>query len=322
MDALREQRIGKLNASSRALVAAAYAGTGRNEGLEQLLAGVERDEQIRRQTGGNFGSVLRDRALVLLALLEAGPEDERIPELAARIGRDASAPGGWTTQETAFALLALGQLFQRQEERPPYAGRVLVAGRELARFDSNAPLLAELPDSGGPVAIELDPGYAPGSAFYSLQVRGIPTDEAFAPSSQGLEIERSLERRDGGGPSDAFEQGDLIRLRFRIRATQSRLENVVIRNLLPAGLEVENPRLATTEGDRIEAAHLDVRDDRILVFLDLRDLKWHTYDALLRAVSPGVFRLPPVQAEAMYDPQVRATGPRGELEIRVRSGGS
>ena len=46
-------------------------------------------------------------------------------------------------------------------------------------------------------------------------------------------------------------------------------------NLLPSGLEVENPRLQTTEqlpwvtDASFQLDYLDLRDDRILVFTDL-----------------------------------------------------
>ena len=39
---------------------------------------------------------------------------------------------------------------------------------------------------------------------------------------------------------------------------------------------------------------------------------------LVRAVAPGSFRLPPVQAEAMYNPAIRGTGARGTMEVKTR----
>jgi uncharacterized protein YfaS (alpha-2-macroglobulin family) len=35
-------------------------------------------------------------------------------------------------------------------------------------------------------------------------------------------------------------------------------------------------------------------------------------------VTPGVYRLPPVQVEAMYAPELRATGERGEFTVEAR----
>jgi uncharacterized protein YfaS (alpha-2-macroglobulin family) len=109
-----------------------------------------------------------------------------------------------------------------------------------------------------------------------------------------------------------------------VRSLSGPVQNVVIVNLLPSGLEVENPRLQTTEQTawitdaNLNLAYMDLRDDRILLFTNLPPDSWQTHYALVRAVAPGSFRLPPVQAEAMYDPAIRATGERGRMEVGLR----
>jgi uncharacterized protein YfaS (alpha-2-macroglobulin family) len=149
-----------------------------------------------------------------------------------------------------------------------------------------------------------------------VRTRGIPSAAAYSPQAAGLEIARTYLTRDGKPiEGNAVPQGALVVVKFAARATAGPVANVVLENLLPAGLEVENPRLATTErlpwmetpGEG-ETSHLDLRDDRILLFADLQKDKWQTHYALLRAVTPGVFSLPPAQAEAMYAPELRASG--------------
>ena len=170
----------------------------------------------------------------------------------------------------------------------------------------------------------MDAGYQPGSAFYSLITRGIPTDAAFQPVSAGLEIERRIRSR-GGGEVDlaAVHQGDLLVLETRVRSVAGPVENVAIESLLPSGLEVENPRLQTTEelpwvtASGLTPSYVDFRDDRIVMFTDLPANSWQTAYALVRAVTPGTFRLPPAHAAAMYNPALRATGARGTIEVKV-----
>ena len=107
-------------------------------------------------------------------------------------------------------------------------------------------------------------------------------------------------------------------------STSGPVANVAIVNLLPSGLEVENPRLQTTEqlpwvnDANLQAEYMDLRDDRILLFADLPPDSWQTFYTLVRAVAPGQFRLPPVQVEAMYNPALRATGERGTMEVKTR----
>jgi uncharacterized protein YfaS (alpha-2-macroglobulin family) len=171
----------------------------------------------------------------------------------------------------------------------------------------------------------MDTGYESGAAFYAIHSRGVPTDAKFRPEQAGLEIYRTFMNRTGG-PLDVenIPQGELIVLKTQVKSLAGDLENVVIQNLLPAGVEVENPRLKSTEtlpwvtDANLEPAHLDLRDDRVLLFTNLPNNEWRTTYTLLRAVTPGTFRLPPVQAEAMYDPAIRTTGERGTITVKVR----
>jgi len=328
MDFLRERHREAMSSTSRALLAAAYAGMGDPRSARELAARIDAEDRVARQTGGNFASTLRNRALLLLALLDAVPDDPRIPDLVQRLAREGRRVTRWTTQETAWVFLALGELYRRQEEKPAYAGTVTSGGRKVADVDDEPVTLSDV--GSGAITVRMraaEPGesYEPGSAFYSLVTRGIPTEESFRPRSEGLEIERRLLTREGRAADlTAVEQGDLLVVKTRVRSVSGPVENVVVENLLPSGLEVENPRLSTTEtlpwvtDANAAPAYLDLRDDRILMFLDLPADSWQTTYALVRAVTPGTFRMPPAHTEAMYDPALSATGPLGELVVQAK----
>lgn len=323
MDFLRERQKIRLSRSSRGLLAAAYAQMGDPRAAQELAEGIDDADWVARQTGGNFASPLRDRALLLLALLDAVPDDSRIPELAERLAREGRSVTRWTTQETAWVFLALGELFQRQEEKAEYDGTLSVGGKKIADFGHEPVVFRNV--GSGPIQVRMRPGYEANAAYYSLVTRGIPTEEAFRPRTEGLEIERTVLTREGR-PADlqSIRQGDLLVVKTRVRSVSGPVENVVVENLLPSGLEVENPRLSTTEtlpwvtDANAAPAYLDLRDDRILMFLDLPADTWQTTYALVRAVTPGTFRMPPPHAEAMYDPALSATGPVGEMVVQVK----
>jgi hypothetical protein len=323
MDFVREKNAKALRPESRALLAAAYAAAGNPRAVAQLAAQLEEVEQVERQTGGNWNSTIRNRALLLLALLDAAPKSQRIPALADRLARDARDVGHWTTQESGFTLLALGQLFRRQAARGPYSGTVAAGERRVGAFTRETATFREIKGTA-PLRVRMAPGYTAGAAFYSVRTRGVPTDAAFRPASAGLEVQRRVLSRDGGAVNlGEVRQGDLLVLETKVRSTAGPVWNVAVVQLLPSGVEVENPRLETTETlpwvtAAGNARHLDLRDDRILIFTDLPANTWQSYYALARAVSPGRFRMPPVQVEAMYDPALRATGERGEIEVKVR----
>jgi len=324
MDYIRKNDKDNLTVESRALLGATYTALGNTEALKDMLKGIDDIENVARETGDNFDSTVRNRALLLLALMDSAPSDPRVPELVERLARDARVDTWWTTQETSFALLAIGQFIKRQTEEAPYSGTVYLGDKPIATFKGDKTLA--LSDIGGtePIKIVMDKGYKEGSAFYSLITRAVPTRKGFKPVQNGLEVKREYLTQSGTpiNPND-IKQGDLIVVRTEIRSTSGRLRNLVIQNLLPSGLEVENPRLKSTEtipwatGEKLEPDYQDIRDDRVLIFTDLEDSKWYSYYTLLRVVNPGTFSVPPVQAEAMYAPNIRFTG---NLEAPLRVG--
>ncbi|HUR12002.1 MAG TPA: hypothetical protein VM012_11560, partial [Flavitalea sp.] len=88
------------------------------------------------------------------------------------------------------------------------------------------------------------------------------------------------------------------------RLYSGRLDNIVITDILPAGFEIENPRTKEIPGmewikDAATPTSLDVRDDRINLFVDLINNRQVYYYAV-RAVSTGTFRMGPVSADAVY----------------------
>lgn len=325
MDYLRERQAGRLTPESRGLLAAAYASTGSLEAAAELETMIGKIDLAGRQCGKNFDSAVRNRAILLLALLDIDPQSPRIPELADRLARDALTDARWTTQETSFTLLALGRLVKLQSDRPPWSGSVYLAGELLGQVNSTEPARFVIRAADGPLTVVMDEGYEPGAAFFSLLTRGVPEDDAFRPRAAGLEIERTYLTRAGAELDPGrLTQGDLVVIRTRARSVSGPVENVVLANLLPSCLEVENPRLESTESLSWAAEvgrtpdHLDLRDDRILIFTDLPANAWQTYYTLARAVSPGSFRLPPAHVEAMYNPALQATGPRGTMETARR----
>ncbi len=330
MDFLREKHDKDLTAESRGLLAAAYATLGNPQAAEQLAASLTDVETVERGRSENFASTVRNRALLLLALLDVAPGDARVPALAERLARDAMAGDRWNTQDEAFALLAVGKLFSDQQQQGAASGIITLGGQRAGSYEGETRTWADLAGSA-PLGVELTTGFRPGAVYFSQVVRGVLRDDAFRPFADGLEIEREVLRRDGSKASlDALAQGELLVLRTRVRSTSGPLDNVVISNLLPSGLEVENPRLRTTEQvpwtqrpgavpaeQLLDASAVDLRDDRILAFVGLPDKEWRVLYSVVRAVVPGTYRLPPAQVEAMYQPALKASSGAGEIRVVV-----
>lgn len=323
MDYIREHKLSELDASSRGLLAAAYASAGNPRMIDALLANVSDVDAIARQSGDNLQSTIRNRALLLLALLDAAPLDTRIPRIAERLGRDTS-DAYWSTHESSLALVALGAYFRRQHATANYSGAVYAGNKMLGTFTATTAVFRNI-KSTAPLRVTFNAGYKAGGAYYSLVTRGVRNVAAFHPTSNGIKVTRELVTRDGKPLDPAgVKQGDLLVCITKVESTNGKLDNVVVQNLIPAGLEVENPRLATTEsftwitGEVSACTKADIRDDQVLYFVELPASGTLTYYTLLRAVTPGVYMQPPVYAEAMYVRANHAVGERGMLIVRTR----
>src|SRR5206468_2919321 len=162
-----------------------------------------------------------------------------------------------------------------------------------------------------------------GAAYYSFETRGIRTAESFKPESAGIKLTRELLTRDGM-PATEIKQGDLLVSKVTVQSTGGALNNVVMQNLIPSGLEVENPRLKSAEtftwitGEMSACTNVDIRDDQVLYFVELPSSGTLVYYTLLRAVMPGTYRQPPVFAEAMYARDHRTVGERADVVVRTR----
>ncbi|HOO63422.1 MAG TPA: hypothetical protein PK364_05830, partial [Synergistaceae bacterium] len=221
------------------------------------------------------------------------------------------------TQENAFSAVALGRYFRstRQERKPFVAELHSPSGEKLLEIRQ-----------GESKALSLDAMTAPvlscageGRVYYSWSVEGVP-QEAPKPSKQGLSVSRSYHRRDGTSlkQGDTINQGEMLEVRLELLSDRP-VEHVVLSDLLPGGLEIDNPRLAAAlEGSkRYVSVREEIRDDRLLLFVSYLDKgEALQYSYRVRGVTAGIFTVPPVAAEAMYDPSLQALGQAGTLEIK------
>jgi uncharacterized protein YfaS (alpha-2-macroglobulin family) len=322
MDYIREHELNSLERQSKALLAAAYAATGNPKMVETITSGITDVDEVARATGDNYDSTIRNRSLLLLALLDANPNDPRIGTLIERLTRDIKDQY-WSTQESSLAFVALGQLARQQHKLPTYSGTLLADGKAVGTFTGKTTVFRNI--RGRELKVVMNGPYAPGAAFYSLATRGVKTAAAFRPEESGIEVTRTLMTRDGK-PLDAAgaKQGDLLVCQVTVRSTNGKLNNVVVQNLVPSGLEVENPRLKSSEtftwisGEMSACTNVDIRDDQVLYFVELPANEKLTFYTLLRAVTPGVYQQPPLFAEAMYSRTNHAVGAQGTVIVRQR----
>jgi uncharacterized protein YfaS (alpha-2-macroglobulin family) len=294
---------------------------------------------------GDYGSDLRDTAL-MVALVERHGMGK--PEYAARVfelarslkteQRDAEqAQARWggsariylSTQEQV-AIGRLGKALIRD-------GNALVSGAltigtatttiEPARIWSRGFDAAQLR-----AGVRLTPQGTP-PIYLSTDIAGVPRTPPAVDDSK-VSIQRTYYTLDGKPWVAApLKEGDALIVGLKLEARET-MPDAILVDLLPGGLEIENFNLTDarqwadvvvggiTLSDRSSAAeveHEEFRDDRYVAALRLSQGQQAHVFYLVRAVSPGSYRVPPPLVEDMYRPEIRGIGRSGVTTIEVQS---
>jgi alpha-2-macroglobulin len=323
--------------------------------LAMELGNLARIEPTKAWFGESDGEQLwacwhtdvRTTAIVLQALLEA-EETHPLAERVVRwlLARRRGAHWG-NTQENVSALQAMAAYFRRYEKQDPaFTARVRLAGREVlaASFHQRtaAPrdtlfAMADLP-AGASLPLEFSKEGA-GNLHYSLRLTSYP--KRFAePRDEGIAVFREMWPLEEGKKKPdpyreapeklVFAAGSLVRVTVRVVTPIDR-SYMAVTDPLPAGLEAVNLRLATEgeeSGRQLRALrgataapwygfrHVEMHDDRVLLFADRLPAGVHSYSYLARATTRGTFVLPPVYAEAMYTPEIYGRGRSSSVEVK------
>ena len=315
---IKGQQLSELMPDSRAQLAAAYYYANDRQTAREILPNTFAAYTGKRETAGNFNSAVRTDAIILSVLADLDPTHPAIPKLVERLVGAIRIDAWGTTQENAFALMALGKLMRRKGTGD-FTGEVLAKGKVIAVFDSKEtkrvtdPRLAE-----GKVTIRVN---GAGECYYYAEAAGVP-EKAPEAGSNGLTVKREFFDRQGGKLDPGrIRQGDLVVVGLTIQTQQDNVKNIILADLLPAGLEIENPRLASSASlgwlseNSFSPTYLDIRDDRLIVFADLGKAGTYHFYYAARAVSRGTFVLPPLRAECMYEPEIYGVSPGGEVRI-------
>jgi uncharacterized protein YfaS (alpha-2-macroglobulin family) len=309
---------------SRYLLAAAYYLTGDKGSHRYLLPKDFAGEKSARAFGGSFYSYVRDEAIALNAVLETEPENPQIGIMARHLSDALKTERYLNTQENAFALLALGKLARRNADATVQAS-INASGKQI-QFSGADVVLAERTLAGSQVNISSSGN---GTLYYFWETEGIALDGKFVEEDSFLRVRKTFYTRGGQTlTADAIAQGavkqnDLVVVKIALSSINgAAVENVVITDMLPAGLEVENPRVSAVPElswikDAAEPQHRDIRDDRINFFATA-DGTTRNYYYLCRAVSRGLYVMGPVSADAMYNGEYHSLSGAGMMRVAER----
>jgi hypothetical protein len=281
-----------------------------------------------------FQSSLRTTAMILQTLLEIEKESLFAPQIVRYLLKEQQSHP-LSTQDNAYLFYALADYFHRYEEKEPkFKVKVQLAGKTILEhfFQKRADRLREktVPlaslERGKQLPLEID---KEGEArmYYEVRIRYAPTKE-LEPRDEGFVVLKSFETLEGKTIEDSFGLGDLIVASVKVVIPQAR-HFVVVDDPLPAGFvpvnlsfETESRELARELEKRKPRSwwqgfgHMEMYNDRVLLFADYLRPGIHTHTYLVRVTTPGTYRLPPTKAEEMYTPEVFGRSKEKEIAIK------
>lgn len=269
-----------------------------------------------------FSSAARTEALTLMTLMQVSPQDPRIEKLVRGL-RDRRRGGRWrTTQENAFALLAMSRYAARSEAEVPkqrvqaWIGAQRVVDAEFVGLDADSVggvvgLRRALEDPRPPHVVVQREGA--GRTYYRVGVEWTTPHDAPA-RAQGVSITRTMPA------SVKLGARTLVEITLTNDAT---LHHLAVEVPLPAGLEAVDTQLGAGARARVAAgvraspyvSHSELRPDRIVLFFDELPPGTTRHSVPLVATTSGQFTLPAAVAEAMYEPQTRARTAQGTVVV-------
>ncbi len=305
---------------SRYLLAAAYQMLGDGASAKNVIPASFSGERSEQMLGGSFYSYIRDEAISLNALIDTDPKNLQIPIMAKHLSEQMKQQRYLNTQEQAFGLLALGKL-AKQSNAANVTGVVKAGNTTLGEAGAT-----DLVVNKGIINqnISITPNGS-GSLYYFWQAEGLTRSSDVKEEDSFLRVRKTFYDRFGSPVSgNAFKQNDMVVIKISLSTTDgSEVPNVVITDMLPAGFEIENPRLSEIAGtswakDASAPEYSDIRDDRINLFTTATG-SVRNYYYVVRAVSTGTFRMGPVQADAMYNGEYHSVNGAGQIRVSSRN---
>ena len=316
MTRLLEQK-DQLDVAGIAHLAAAFYATGRKDNANALLPDRLPENFGTTTTSGRLTSAVRQQAVLLSVLLEVDPNNPVAAVLARTLDEERSDWRWGSTLNNAAVIAALSR-YQAltSKDVPDFSGTINLGGQAVVTFDHNTPVSYRFDDTSEPVTISSN---GKGTLYAVAVSEGLAKKGLIKPFDNGLYIKRTWTDRHGN-PIDPnkLKVGDLVQVALTIHTPNDNVNNIAIVDALPGGMEIENPRLATSaQSDyqhRYSPDHVEFLDDRVVLFCSAGKTE-RIFKYSLRVITAGTFDLPPIQASCMYEPGVASLGPEGQVII-------
>lgn len=326
MNRMKEQPGLSIQAKWR--LAAAYALTGKMKPAGELVYNAETTVIPYSSMNLIYGSSDRDEAMILETLILMKRDRDALQQ-AKKVSQNLAQENWFSTQSTAFALMAMGRLAEQLsgtldftwswngKQQPAVKSAKAVFEKEIATSPKS-----------GTVSVK---NQGKGALSVDLITRTQLLNDTLPAIADNIRLDvKYTDMADSPISVEDIRQGTdfMSAVTLSNISGTSDYSNLALTHIIPSGWEIYNERMIvpeasssnsneanTPESSADKYTYKDIRDDRVLTYFDLRRGESKTFTVRLQATYAGNFILPAIQCEAMYDAAVQARTKAGRTTV-------
>lgn len=269
----------------------------------------------------DYGSDVRDTALITALLIENNLLTDRIPKLLLDLSFKLQDKKYLSTQELNAVYMAGHSLIGKNE--PEWQAEIhKLSNQAVDKFNNKQALTIRM---NGNQFDDLSTIHNTGNntIYATFNVVGY-SDKPQEPESNVMSIERSYFDVYGQPVNvEKLESGQLVIVKLDVSTKNKPIHDALVVDLLPAGLELENQNLengANLANNSVELStylnkmqqttifNQEFRDDRYVAAISVEPGHSALLLYLARVVTPGSYNVPAPMVESMYQPELYAIG--------------
>lgn len=329
MNLLKQNHYQEMNNTEKWQLITAYHLAGAADKVQDLINNITTEVEEYSEFGHTYGSRYRDLGIILrcLVLLE---RDEDAALMAKHITKVLSGRMWYSTQTLGQMLLGIGNYFDyagiSSTNDLIIEGSVVLPGGSKVDIKSVDKYNLYINEGyGEELKVKLNDDIQVSQLYATLTSNGVPLNDQTQDQNKNISLKVDWYNENGETIDVSnVKQGETIYGKYRIQneSVVPIIEEVALVQLIPSGWEIENTRLSNevlpgwmsswTTGSE---EYLDIRDDRIMWFFDLKNNYPLDFIVKINVITKGKFTLPGARCEAMYNADYMAT--RQSKSIKV-----
>ena len=330
MNLLRENKLSELDDTEKWLLGAAFKLAGKDNIAEEITSNATFNTREYKEFSGSYGSGLRDKAMILDALVIMQKFDDA-DNITKTISAALSAKTWYSTQTIGYSLLSLGKymnVLQGDNANLNIKGSLVMPDGSSVAFDQKKSFTYDIKSGFGKnIKLVTDATSNATKIYTNLSWNGVPLTDNTLTESKNLSLKVNWYDENGMSiDPTTLKQGTSFYGHFHVEniSMLERIDEIALVQVLPSGWEIQNSRLLgestpdwASDLNLNYEEYLDIRDDRVMWFFDLSNYNHRDLDFIvkLNAVTVGQFDLPATIVEAMYNGDYKATIKGKKVEV-------